>query len=562
MEKPQFPAIKRPTPNVAVTKTGINSEDAFQEARLNAIGDKTLTICQERTLREIWEFYFDDAILTWNLRGSAGVGKSFVTKVLKDLLPYRNLAITAPTHKAKNVTEKFSGIPGETVHRLLGLRPNLDIEDLDINNPQFDPQVEPSIGMYDLVFVDECSMVGDSLYELLVSEAARSRTKILFIGDPNQLPPVRKAELKQSDKSHKVVEGESDNLEISRAFTECGGTSILMTPARQSIENPLYGLLVALRSDIDGSDEAFEGMIQVLKSLKIDIDKIVKHRGKCFGAMIRNVPEMFNGNEGFLITQDRSVFTRRLLTDFVSKDFEEDSNFCRLMSFKNAVVKQWNILIRKARMKSVEDILVEGDLVMAYKTVYNELQQAMITNSEEYRISSIEEEIMPITIIRGGFPVDKDFNVKHVTLEPLDGVDYATAYVVMPPYDNFCDAHSYYHQEGIMRRAWRQYYAFKNRFLVLDDLTAIYGKRYGTLPNKDLDYAYGITVHKSQGSTYRRAYVNLNDILSYKPIATQSIVNKFRREPTAKELTEINRFILKLVYVALSRASEQGIGLL
>ena len=537
---------------------------AFEEAKIRAIGDKTLTVCQERTLKEVWDFYHDDSMLTWVLRGSAGTGKSFTTKVLKDLLPYRNIAITAPTHKAKNVTEKFSGIPGETVHRLLGLRPNLDIEDLDINNPQFDPQAEPTINLYDLIFVDEASMVGDSLYEFLVNEAARTRTKILFIGDPNQLPPVRKAESKKAPaKAHKVVEGESDNLEISRAFTECAGTSTLMTPARQAIDNPLYGLLVALRSDIDGSDEAFEGMLMVLKMLKIDIDPIAKARGKCFGALIRKVPEMFNDNQqGFLITTDRDVFTRRLLTDFTSKEFAEDSNFCRMMSFKNAVVKQWNVLIRRARMKGVDDILVAGDLVMAYKTVYNELQQVMITNSEEYEVTSVEEEIMPVTILKAGYPVDKDFTVKHVTLNPLYSDGGASAYVIVPPYENFCEAHYYYHQEGLNRRAWRQYYAFKNRFLVLDDLTAIYEKRYGVLPNKDLDYAYGITVHKSQGSTYRRAYVNLKDILSYRNIAVNAITQRFHREATANELAEINRYVLKLVYVALSRASEQGIGLL
>ena len=553
----------RPKTSTDVASIG-DIDIAFEEAKVRAIGDKVLTVCQDRALREVWDFYHDDSMLTWNLRGSAGVGKSFTTKVLKDLLPYRNIAITAPTHKAKNVTEKFSGIPGETVHRLLGLRPNLDIEDLDINNPQFDPQAEPSINQYDIIFVDECSMVGDTLYEFLVNEAARSRTKILFIGDPNQLPPVRKAESKQSKSSgHKAVEGESDNLEISRAFTECAGTSTLMTPARQSIDNPLYGLLVALRSDIDGSDEAFEGMIQVLKMLKIDIDPIAKARGKCFGALIRNTSEMFSdNNEGFLVTSDRDVFTRRMLTDFTSPEFEADANYCRLMSFKNAVVKQWNILIRKARMKGADDPLVEGDLVMAYKTIYNELQQVMITNSEEYRISSVEHEIMPVTILKGGYPVDKDFTVKHITLEPLYSIGGASGYVVMPPYENFCEAHYYYHQEGLLRRAWRQYYAFKNRFLVLDDLTAIFEKRYGVLPNKDLDYAYGITVHKSQGSTYNRAYVNLKDILSYKPIATNAIVQRFHREPTAKEAAEINRYILKLVYVALSRASEQGIALL
>ena len=35
---------------------------------------------------------------------------------------------------------------------------------------------------------------------------------------------------------------------------------------------------------------------------------------------------------------------------------------------------------------------------------------------------------------------------------------------------------------------------------------------YGTTIHKGMDYAYALTIHKSQGSTYRNVYVDARDI--------------------------------------------------
>ena len=45
------------------------------------------------------------------------------------------------------------------------------------------------------------------------------------------------------------------------------------------------------------------------------------------------------------------------------------------------------------------------------------------------------------------------------------------------------------------------------------DITKDTGYKEKKIINKDLDYGYGVTIHKSQGSTYTHVFVNLTDII-------------------------------------------------
>ena len=75
-----------------------------------------------------------------------------------------------------------------------------------------------------------------------------------------------------------------------------------------------------------------------------------------------------------------------------------------------------------------------------------------------------------------------------------------------------------------------RFYEFKNAILILENIF----ENNQLLIKKDIDYGYGITIHKSQGSTYNTVFVNGKDI--------------------NKNLTIIER--KRLWYVAMSRASK------
>jgi len=125
--------------------------------------------------------WIKDNNLIYTLSGFAGTGK---TTVLKDIVKIIGgaIACTAPTHKAVRVAEANIGVKGSTIQKLLGLRPNLDLKDFDINNPQFDPLGNVYIKNYKLIIVDEASMINRSLYNFIKAESKKYNVKILYVG--------------------------------------------------------------------------------------------------------------------------------------------------------------------------------------------------------------------------------------------------------------------------------------------------------------------------------------------------------------------------------------------
>ncbi len=108
------------------------------------------------------------------LTGGPGTGKSFVVNTIKTAfrLNDKSVKVVAPTGKAASL------VGGTTIHRALGWGmngnwgPNLEISD-------------------DVLIVDETSMVDNDLMLALLNMTSKD-TRIIFVGDPDQLPPIGK----------------------------------------------------------------------------------------------------------------------------------------------------------------------------------------------------------------------------------------------------------------------------------------------------------------------------------------------------------------------------------
>lgn len=115
--------------------------------------------------------------------GGAGTGKSTVIKEIIEAhgKPSYRISLAAPSGKAAKRLSEVTGREATTIHRLLG--PSKE-KDRFIFSKNAD-----NLLAADLIVIDETSMVDISLMASLLS-AISPETKLVFVGDHYQLPPV------------------------------------------------------------------------------------------------------------------------------------------------------------------------------------------------------------------------------------------------------------------------------------------------------------------------------------------------------------------------------------
>ncbi len=130
------------------------------------------------------------------LSGYAGTGKTFLSIKLLSFVETLNICwtVVAPTHKAVGVLKSALSKEGvkptwypSTVHRLLRLKLK---RKGDVELCERTEQTAHSLEQLGLVLIDEASMVDATLLEIILECADLFKTRLVFVGDPAQLPPV------------------------------------------------------------------------------------------------------------------------------------------------------------------------------------------------------------------------------------------------------------------------------------------------------------------------------------------------------------------------------------
>lgn len=448
---------------------------------------KDLYPSQREALEKLSDWY-NSKELEATVEGYAGTGKTFILRYFIQHIVNKTFTITAPTHKALRVLEAQIGRKGMTLHSLHGLRPNIDLQSFDIENPQFDPLNPSKIQNYNLIIIDECSMINKDLFILNRERAKQFNVKILYVGDPLQLPPV--------------------NEDISPTFATVKTKVHLTQVVRQEEGNPLLELFPLLRDDIRNKTNTF-------------LNHIVRNRSKMSDGI---------GYEILPVDQWRD----KLIHEFSSDNFHQDIDHFRLVAYTNNAVTQWNTAIRDAVIGKDADIIHINDLLLAYNTIVDEFKDPIILNSEDYIIEDIRPYFSDEKIKT--FAVNlKSMYDGHIT-QPFLVVDSKD--VSFMRYKQIL-THLYNRAANHEQHGWYVYYKFKNRFLTNTRFTidTIQGTKY---INKDIDYGYAMTVHKTQGSTFNNVAIDLTNLV-------------FTWTPYGRREVDIDTRN-KLMYVALSRA--------
>lgn len=167
-----------------------------------------LTNQQNKVFEQIKAFLNSDASV-FILRGYAGTGKTTMVKVIADYIEQtRQLAMMAPTGRAARVLAMKTGHTATTIHKAIYSKAHVEpkkVKDIAESEFKFVFSINNSENGGNIVaIVDEASMVcsrkiehelfmfgTDNLMEdLLTFVRPNFGGKVIFVGDPAQLPPV------------------------------------------------------------------------------------------------------------------------------------------------------------------------------------------------------------------------------------------------------------------------------------------------------------------------------------------------------------------------------------
>lgn len=479
--------------------------------KVSKYGGYGFTSDQEDALDLLNNWYNNPTDLFFTLSGRAGTGKTYLLKCFINDIVRHPICVSAPTHKAVRQVERSTDRKGKTLQSLHGLRPNVNLEEFDLNNVKFDQLGTPTMNNYKIVIIDECSMINSGLHDLNIRKARDLGTKILYVGDPKQLPPVSKND---SDANISPTFNIKNHYELKEII-------------RQATDNPLTKLLEIIVKDVDNDTNTFI-------------------------TYLRNNPTQVNlSGEGYKVYTDINDFVSTAIDCFKSDNFSNNPDYGRIAAWKNNTVLAYNNIIRTAVSAhfnggiATTELVDLNDLLIGYKTITDEFNETVIINSEDYVVNNVISRMS-----EGGFKsYAVNISPRHGGQKvDLDIVDYRDAsfrvYYELLKRKYFNAKYAHYSNKSAK---WKEYYKYKDNHLTLYTFPIKEGDNPVAYVTKDLDYAFSLTVHKLQGSTIENTFVDLNDMLYY---STGRQVENSSWHPGATAIRN------KLIYTAISRTSK------
>ncbi len=198
---------------------------------------------QDQALREVAAWLRDpNGQQVFRLFGWAGTGKSTLAVHLAQ--DAGKVVYAAFTGKAALVMRRRGCVGASTIHSLIYM-----LLDEEGGEPRFVLNHDSEIRDADLVVIDEVSMVGAELAKDLLSFGK----KVLVLGDPFQLPPVKDAGF----------------------FTNVKPEIMLTEIHRQAADNPIIRMSMQIREG-KGLEYGSYGESKVIHSSEVDQDEVLK----------------------------------------------------------------------------------------------------------------------------------------------------------------------------------------------------------------------------------------------------------------------------------------------
>jgi len=249
---------------------------------------QNLTNQQQEVVEKLEKFLTDSENNVFLLKGYAGVGKTYITQGVTKYLHSigRSFIISAPTGKAAKVIQEKTKFPANTIHKTIYSSTHLKEFEKDDNDKTYKFYFElntnqlPTDNVY---IIDEASMISniysemefirfgtgfllDDLIKFINIDANKKDTKIIFIGDTAQLPPVKMNFSPALDKNYLKdrYNLKIEEVELTEVVRQAKDSEILKnsTYLRKSLKNKQFR-----RLDISTKKEIKEIKVENIKSI-------------------------------------------------------------------------------------------------------------------------------------------------------------------------------------------------------------------------------------------------------------------------------------------------------
>jgi len=549
-----------------------------------------LTDDQKNALLNINIFLGDKDQYMYVLCGSAGTGKSYLTKKIIKMNNNMKICCIAPTHKAKGVLDNFvypEHIDTYTIASILGKMK----EHSYIGTKSFSTGSDKKLSLYNFFILDEVSMVSDHDLNIIKEYVKNNNKKLLCIGDPFQIP----------SPSQKIIKDTKNNIcykADSIAFSESTGISILKQIVRQQEDSYIIKVATLLRDnimcDVKLPDMNVLSFTEMLDDFNISIIKY-PYTCRCIAYTNKNVYDINHAIRNNMYKNN--IFNTNNTNN--SNNSNNNSNNIPLEFYKgeilmayntlgypinyivngndyiiesviyteNCVIKQYNglcgyyvklvgvtqylffISINNIKNKSFMSELIRLAMIVnsrsstkAHFIEYNRLRNEVVFREDLYKYKGkyyggyeFKKE-HPLLFIKSSDIIDHNKCIKKsndLTIKKLkNNTDYWQ--IVL---DRISDDKSISDNE-----------TFADRFMMIE---------------KDIDYGYTITAHKSQGSTYDVVYVydyDFDQIRDVYNVRNKCIENKQKEKNQLRYVSFTrSRYELKLFTCDFDKKIEEDI---
>jgi exodeoxyribonuclease-5 len=429
------------------------------------------------------------------LRGFAGTGKSFLVKRLINYIHFKypgfKIAVTGPTNKSVRVLSKAAvslkdmRVVYQTIHKLLGLKEVIHTDGKITFEPAFDTKNE--INSFKVLIVDEVSMLDDSLFTML--QPYVNRIKIIYMGDPAQIPPVNKPDCIPFN----------DEKKIYFDFKEYTLTEIM----RQSLDNPIIEASFKIRNNL---------------TKRLPIEELETELNNIGNGIIR-----INPNK----ESDRNSVAGLFEKYFKCEEFEKDADHAKVIAWRNITVNKTNNIIRNIIYKDEGTVskIMNGEKLVVKKPITDGLNIIIFTTSEELTVEEFDVASDTYQVLDGR--VRLKYYDTIVSAFDIEGKEYRRNINILhedsqTDFDKTAEAlkANAVKTKGA-HRSWATYYEFIRTFA-------------------DVGYNYAITSHKSQGSTYANVFIIEDDL-----DLNRDIFERNRMKYTAYSRAAEKLFVLK-----------------